>query len=165
MNRSNRDKKGYFVCEICGREVSKAYIILIERSELVACEQCSKHNKIIKELTSNEDKKAANISLKEDNKAEPELDIVSNYAELLSEALKRKGEDIDKIADILKIKRSYFRKILNGDIKPDIETAKRLESYFSIKLIVEVDESKDELKQSKIDSISLEDFVKKNKEE
>ena len=97
-----------------------------------------------------------------------QLDIVSNYLSLINSFLGKKGINLHQLARAVNVKESTLNKYFSGKIKLDIETAKKLENFFEIKLLEEVSEvntadymqSKDEDDDSN-QSLSLGDLIKK----
>lgn len=116
-------------CDICGRE-GALYKTLIENSEMDVCDSCSKFGK--KLTFSSQPKNDKKTALK--NKT---IFILIGYSKIIKEMREKLNLTQEELARKMNIKESVIHKIENGSIEPDIELAKKLEKFFSIKIISE----------------------------
>lgn len=134
-------KKNSLECEICGKKTDKLYKVEIEGSIAMVCEDCKVYGREIKE----ENKYSHKVSIRHKNTTtkylnkhykyeEPEEQIIENYASILRKAISNKYT-VEELAHNLGIKESYMRKIINGELTPSLEEAKRMEKVLGITLI------------------------------
>ena len=174
-----------FVCELCGRIVDKAYVVLIDGAEFIVCEHCKRYGKVIKVLESSPRKKAksresktpdmakrsqAHRSRSPDSILEDELVLVPDYGERIREERERRKLTIEELARRLGISASYLRRIEHQKVIPDERTVEKLEEFFGITLrtrddLVDVKVSDQEINYTPTlgDFIVLEDKGKKKK--
>lgn len=116
-------------CEFCGKVTSNVTTIKVAGTNMQACNDC-KH---LGKSTSNLNQKLAH-SFRYKKKTEPTYEIKNNYTSLLKSAMSKKGINLHDLAKTLNIKESSLNQYLSGKIKPDIQTARRLERYFEISI-------------------------------
>ncbi|MEM2121684.1 MAG: multiprotein bridging factor aMBF1 [Candidatus Woesearchaeota archaeon] len=128
-------------CEICGKEVEKLYLAMIEGSKLKVCNECSKLGKVLSVIR--EEKKEKDFVIVKKNKepvVEKEFVIVSDYGNIIRKARERLGLKLEEFAKKLSLKESFVHKLETFQAEPDLETAARLEKILHVKLIEEVQE-------------------------
>ncbi len=149
-------------CDMCGGE-GKLYKTIIEGAELNACSDCSKFGKviaIIKEESSEEIKKQT-------TRQETEKDILEVVVEDFADRVKKKREQLNltqkDFAKKLSEKESIIHKIETGSFVPPFGLAKKLERLLHIKLIEQHEESHKNPAKSKVDNLTIGDFIKTKK--
>ena len=152
-------------CELCGEVVDSTTTVRVAGSNMQACNKCKKLGKEV------EEKKQNNLSYsfrKRKKEGEVELNVIENYSSIINSALAKKGLNIHQLARMLNIKESTLNKYFTGKIKPDVQTAQRLEKFFEISLLEEKEAVNiEELMSNDEDSssLSLGDMIKKQMEE
>lgn len=122
-------------CESCGTNAPNLYKVKIAGSVMNVCGKCRKMGKDL-----DEKKSAPAYTFKHKKKDVVLEEVVNNYPSLINSALTKKGLNFHQLAKVLNIKESTINKYVTGKIKPDVETAKRIEKFLEIKLTEEVDE-------------------------
>jgi uncharacterized protein (TIGR00270 family) len=175
-----------FVCEICGRVVDRAYVVLIDGAEFIVCDRCKRYGKVIKVLESKDAKsllrqsetraqtktvsKPTLRSRSPDSLLEDELVLVPDYGERIREEREKRKLSIEELARSLGISSSYLRRIEHQKVIPDEKTIQKIEEFFGINLrtrdtLVDVKVSDQEINYTPTlgDFIVLEDKRKKEK--
>lgn len=140
-------------CDICGKEavLRKA---LIERCILNVCEDCVGHGVELEDK-----KKVENISKKEE--------IVESIIPDYQTRIKTRREELNlnqkQLALEINEKESVIHLIETGKLSPQINTAKKLENFLKISLIIKP-EREDGSKELKIDfknsNLTIRDLIK-----
>ncbi len=141
-------------CELCGRPDAKI-IALVEGVEMNVCEKCSKHGKIIRVIT--EEKETAK-SIKTE-KAEVELEVVDDFAEIIRKERERRGMTLKQLAAAIAEKESYIDRIEKDEVIPSEKVARKLEKFFNIKLLEEVVVSKESKEKTADEALTLGDVI------
>ena len=87
--------------------------------------------------------------------------VVSNYGSLIKNAREKMGLKQEELAKKLNEKESIIQKIETANFKPGMKLAKKLERFFGIKLIEEVEVEKVKIKKESSESFTLGHFIKK----
>ncbi|MFT4309503.1 MAG: multiprotein bridging factor aMBF1 [Candidatus Woesearchaeota archaeon] len=124
-------------CEMCGKEepLKKA---IIEGVDMRVCSSCAKYGKII------ESKPKPIIREKPKYKSfEPEYveEIIPQYNDIIRKAVMKTGIQEDAIAKRVGMKESVLKAYMRGSMKPSVDDAKKLEKYFTIRLIEKIKET------------------------
>jgi putative transcription factor len=143
-------------CEVCGEEEAE-FIVLIEGAKLHVCRDCAKRGRILAREAP--PPKAAVAFAKEPARAESELELVADYAEKIRSARERMKLNIDVLAELVKEKESYLRRIEAGKALPSEELARRLEKELGIQLFESVSSSSAAAQSDKPGEITLGDMV------
>lgn len=137
------------LCEMCGNKESTA-IAFVEGVELRTCLTCTRFGKVVKQL------RQQNIAyVKKEPKKEDKEKIylmISGYNNTIKKARERLGLKQEEVALKMAEKESVLNKVESGHHEPDVELAKKLEKFFQIKIIEEVESSKnvqEEIKRGK----------------
>jgi len=148
-------------CDMCGSE-GKLYQAVIEDAELNVCHECSKFGKVIGVVKQNE---VDNEAVKVSKEYKPEIMemIVQDYAEKIRKKRGSLGLKQEEFAKNISEKESLIQKIEAGHFEPSIGLAKKIGKFLKIKLTEEYEEKHEKQVQSKTDSFTLGDFIKKNK--
>jgi len=119
------------VCEMCGKDT---YLVKaeVEGTELKICQNCAKYGKVKEYRTPKSLKKARNYYPKSQG---AEYDLVLNYSQIIQKIRNQKGLDQEKFAKLINEKESVVQKWESGNLKPRIDTAKKLERLFNVELI------------------------------
>ena len=164
---TNNKKRGLHTknmnCEMCGKE-AELFKANIEGVVLTVCEKCGKFGKVISRVTkevSPSKVKSANILLQK--KVEIMQVIVENYAELIKRKREKMGLTQRDFSMKFSEKESLMHKIESGDIKPNLELAKKLEKLLGLKLVEQREDETGYKTQTKTDELTLGDFVKVRK--
>ncbi len=147
---------------MCGSE-GNLVKIRVAGSEMNVCSNCKKMG--------------AEVEKKEDYKhtfrhrvrsSEITEEVVSNFGSLINNALAKKGMDVHHLARGANIKESSLQKYLQGKLKLDVDTAKRLGKFLEIELVEEVEGGSvnldDVMAEESSSSMSLGDLIKKQME-
>jgi len=140
------------ICEICGAEIGgQGHTVRIEGAELLVCSSC--YRKYGKKKpgtfsimpTGREPKRTYKPRPKPQSTPRPQKplyteDIVEEYAEIVSEAIRRSGLSYEELSHRVGLSVNVLRRIAHGEYTPTIDEAKKLERYFRIKLIERVEE-------------------------
>ena len=114
-------------CELCGKDepLSKA---LVEGTMMAVCKVCGKFGKVLS---------APAITQKkvQQQKAEPSLDVVEDFAQKIRDAREKSGQTQKEFAMKLNEKESLLSKLETGAVKPSIPLAQKLEKLLKIKLV------------------------------
>lgn len=146
-------------CEMCGTsgELLRA---VIEDAELKVCSNCSMFGKVIgKVMTAMPDKHEKHLPKKD----EKILAIVENYGGLIKQKREQLKLSQKDFAKKLAVKESLIRKIEVGAVEPDIELALKLEKLMGLKLIKEKEEETITIPKTKMDELTVGDFIKVRK--
>ncbi len=136
-------------CEFCGKEVSSTVVVRSAGSNLNACHNCKHLGNVVETNDLNPLSHSFRRIKKTTNTT---FEVVQDYASQINRALANKGLNIKQLARVLNIKDTTLNKYCSGKIKPDVTTARKVESYFGIKLVEEVEAV----------SINEDDYVEKD---
>ena len=154
---------------MCGRE-GKVYRADVEGTELNICHHCSKFGKIKKEVKPPPSKKEVERRRKFEEEREKAREaeerkeiiqmVVDNYAALIKKARERKGLKQEEVANKINEKLSLIHQLETGHIGPSIKVAEKLEHFFGIKLIIEIEEEHGKIGKAASDEITIGDMIK-----
>lgn len=142
-------------CELCGKggDLVSAYI---EGVRLKVCSTCSEYGKVIQE-------KFVKPVEKKDIKVEEVVDVVlDDYSNIVKKARETKGLSQKDLAYKLNEKESIIAKMEQGNIKPDLDLARKLERFLGIKLILKEKIAEPPVLQVKTSGLTIGDFLKKS---
>ena len=124
-------------CEMCGAE-KELNTAIIEGVQMSVCINCSKYGKIVRIKPKPIVQERQRYRTKE-----PEYidEIVPNYSEIIRNSFTSKNIQEDALAKRIGMKESVFKAYIKGSIKPSLDDAKKLEKFFSIKLIERIKEN------------------------
>lgn len=112
-------------CEICGAFEENLLRTDVEGAILNLCRDCSKYGRVV-ETT------AVSSGSNLNERDEPQLK--SNYAEIISDELRKNNLSIAELADNLKCSPKDLKKVALGEIQPSDILVKKLEKFFKISL-------------------------------
>lgn len=146
------------LCDLCGKDDSLLRAE-IEGSQLNVCQNCGKFGKVLGKVAPKEEAKKP-AQLKSFIEKEIEERIISSYAQTIRKVREKRGLTVEDFAKLLNEKESSLHKWESGSIKPDLETAKKLEKILNITLIELVEEQKIKLERTNSGEITLGDVIK-----
>ncbi len=159
-------------CEICGKNNSLVKAI-VSGSELEVCEPCSKYGRVVKKMGAPNFQNPSHIGSANRLYAQPKprieepgLKIVENYGNTIQRAREKQKLSHDDLSKKIGEKESMLHHIEAQHHEPSIQVARKLEKFFGIKLVEELDavkaDQENRLQQSKKSSegMTLGDFMK-----
>lgn len=125
-------------CEFCGKESNSMVKVKIESSVMNACQSCSKLGKVVEE-----DRQVYSHTFTQKKKKidKNNVEVVQDYSSKINTVMGKRGINMKQLANTLNIKDTTLQKYLSGKVKMDVDTARKFENYFEIKLTEEVDAS------------------------
>jgi len=139
------------ICELCGRETSSLTKINAAGSIVKACDNCKSMGKVL-DVEKNINQKHSFYKRKKET---TEYEVMHNASSIVNSNIAKKQLTIQQLARQLNIKESSLNKILSGKVSFDLGTARKLETFFEVKLTQEVEES----------NFNIEDVMSDDKEE
>lgn len=125
-------------CEICGKEVLEELVsVRIEGSVMKGCKACARHGETVLEKKGRP--QASTSPGAPVQRIEKTMDMVEDYARLIRENREKKGLTQDQLGSKINEKGSVISRIESGHMMPDLKVAKKLEKFFSIKLLIELE--------------------------
>jgi len=125
------------ICELCGNNASSLIKINVAGSTVNTCNNCKSMGKVL----NYEKKENQKHSFYKRKKEITEYEVISNASSIVNSNIGKRGINIQQLARQLNIKESSLNKILSGKVSFDLSTARKLETFFEIKLTQEVEES------------------------
>lgn len=153
-------------CELCGTSVNYSLLSVKIAGGLVSvCKGCKEMGTAVDSIPTN----LSHTFRRRKNEVLTKEEVVKNFNSVVNSSLAKKGLNIQQLARMLNIKESTLNKMLTGKIQPDIQTAKRLENFFEIKLVEIVDVDNEDFSDSIVSesdttAVTLGDLLKKAKE-
>ncbi|MDE1856935.1 MAG: TIGR00270 family protein [Candidatus Micrarchaeota archaeon] len=124
-------------CELCGRKTEDIYVISIEGTEMRACVNCAKGNKVVrKELAADRAKaspKRASTSAPRVSSDE-EAQIIMGYGKAIKDARERMQLPLKVLAEMINEKEHFLSRVEEEQTLPTITLTKKLEKALKIKL-------------------------------
>ena len=148
-------------CELCGQKSERLKKVKIDSAIMSVCQKCEKfgiplENMRVQNVASPQKpttpifipqgrpmpkmtggNQSRNFRRKRDSDIE-NLEIVPDFNELIKSARTKIGISQDEMADRIKEKRTLIAAIERGSIKPDIKTARKLESLLNINIVEKI---------------------------
>lgn len=118
------------LCDLCGSS-KVGFVCAVEGSEVTVCSPCSKYGQVIRSL--DEQPIKATIHASREERVE---ELVPDFSRLIRQKREASCMTQEDFAKKVGEKLSILHKLESGQIKPDLETAKKLERKLGIKLIV-----------------------------
>jgi putative transcription factor len=126
-------------CEMCGTE-KELMTALVEGVEMSVCISCSKYGKAVQKKTA-----PKTIVHEKQRYAAPVPEyvdeIVQGCSDIIRRAATKKNIQEDALAKRIGMKESVLKAYMKGSMAPSIEDARKLEKFFSIKLVERVKEN------------------------
>ncbi|MCX8178759.1 MAG: multiprotein bridging factor aMBF1 [Candidatus Aenigmarchaeota archaeon] len=132
-------------CCICGKEQKELVRIALEDAIVDVCNSCSTFGQKV-----NVKPKEPIYAIKD--KKDDDFEIIENFGEVIKKAREKNGIERKDFAAKIKESEKLIRKIESGDIKPDLNLAKKIEKELKIKIIekAEKDFQKREIKKAEL---------------
>ena len=143
-------------CELCGKEIRRGYLILIEGAKLIACEECAERGEIIRPVFEQEIRKE---SVRGEEREEVFV-LVEDYGQRIRSARERRGWKIEELARRIGVKESTLRKIEEGKLPPSEDVARKLERVLNIKLYEPLEEEEELGEEEHEFTLTLVDVVR-----
>lgn len=127
-------------CEMCGAS-GQMFVTMIEGVKLSVCQKCSSLGKVLKEVAPPTPQKKKTVSsAKPTAHARIIQVIVGDCANRIRQAREKSGLSQKEFAMKLSERESLIQHLENGQTKPSVEMARKLERLLNIKLIEEMKE-------------------------
>ena len=125
-------------CEICGREITKSTVnVRIEGSQMKTCIPCSRLGERI--FQKKQTPTVKTTPQRPIPKPEKILELVDDYSVLVRKNREKKGLTQDQLGEKINEKGSVISRIESGHMGPDTKITKKLERFFSINLLEELE--------------------------
>lgn len=126
-------------CDLCGKEIKKAYRVKMDGVILDVCEECKQYADEVLGIV--EEKKEKSQTSKKPIKEEifEEIEIVEDYGKIIKEKRVEMGLSIEDFSRILNEKESVIKRIEEEKMLPPEELAKKIERLLGIKLFKKVE--------------------------
>ncbi|MEM3422927.1 MAG: multiprotein-bridging factor 1 family protein [Candidatus Bilamarchaeaceae archaeon] len=118
-------------CDICGKPEIFG-IVEVEKAKLRVCRSCAYGKKVLYFLEEDEEQQPKRPSRQKPEEIE---EIVEGYGKIVRSAREKLGIPIEVLAEKIKENRRYMERIEREEVKPTLETARKLEKELGIKLI------------------------------
>ncbi len=153
------------LCDICGSKEATARA-LIEGTEMSVCQGCSSFGKVVTvirhELPARKKKAEPEHEelVAERSRGELVQLIVPDYGNIIKNRREKLDINQEDAAKKLCIKESLLHKIETGNFEPNIELARKLEKFFGIKLVEQVEEQTVHTTKPGSEELTIGDFIK-----
>ncbi|NOZ82933.1 MAG: TIGR00270 family protein [Euryarchaeota archaeon] len=122
-------------CEVCGGRISgKPHLVMIEGGKVRTCSRCARFGSEVREPKQVHHRRSKRVP-----RQEPELEPVDDYSERIRRAREARGLSQEELARMVQEKESVIARLEAGRMKPDLETARKLERVLEIELMVEAE--------------------------
>ncbi len=125
-------------CEMCGQPTSNPMKVLVEGTIMTLCPSCA--SKVKGKVVRDEGKIVKRSIKKKGGDMIDRYEIVEDYAKRIREARERLGMTRKELGIAVKEREVTIAKIERGELRPNLELARRLEKVLGIKLIVTEEE-------------------------
>lgn len=141
-------------CTLCGKTLSKMFLIEVEGSQIEVCEKCSNYGKIIREVKSSPKK----VQPPKEVKAEPERVLKPNFGMLIIQARRNLGLERKDFAMKISERESVIKRVESQQMRPDDKLIKKIESFLKIE-ITEIYEDKEVQKKTEKGTLTIGDII------
>jgi putative transcription factor len=125
-------------CEICGKEITgEPLVVRIEGSRVNTCRACARLGERVSGIREKQIQTAP--KRKPHVKVEKIVELVDDYANLVRKNREKIGLTQDQLGSKINEKGSVISRIESGHMEPDLKVAKKLERFFSITLLEELE--------------------------
>ena len=126
-------------CEVCGKPIyGRPHLVVIEGVVMRVCDECARLGKPYSPPPRRTGAQQRAPRLTEEDLED--LVLAPNYNRLIKEARERMGLTQEELAAKVGVKASVISKVESGKLRPDVPTARRLESVLKVKILTRVDE-------------------------
>lgn len=147
-------------CDLCGKICEEFYKALIEGTQLNVCLDCSKLGKVLSQVVKKKSEPEQKTTIqKKPGKIEIEYGIKEGYSELVKLKREKMGLTQKQLAEKVSEKESVITNIERGKLEPSIATAKKLEKFFGISLIEEVQMSSSVKEKKDSEVLTIGDLI------
>ena len=157
------------ICEMCGKKVSNLKTVLIEGSMLNVCPNCARFGKPVKpEIAATPVEIAQRLELREKRLRTKnvfeniENELVDDYAKKIRDARTKMNLTPEELGKRINEKKTVITKIESGNMKPDENLIKKLETTLNIKLTEKTKTEKVETKRTG-GELTIGDLIKREK--
>jgi len=155
------------LCDICGSKEATARA-LIEGTEMAVCQGCSRFGKTVSAIRHEQPvrKKTAEpeheelVAAAAGTRGEIVQLIVPDYGNIIKSRREKLDINQEDAAKKLCIKESLLHKIETGAFEPNIELARKLEKFYGVRLVEQVQEQKVVAAKSSSEELTIGDFIK-----
>jgi putative transcription factor len=146
-------------CELCGRPMDVAYVVMVEDVELRVCAKDAKGKKV---LRTSEDERARTKHKTTMPKKEEEQTLVENFGKVIQKARERMQLPIKVLAEMINEKETLLSRVEKEETLPSVTLTKKLEKALGIKLVEGEPEAKERVSfENRSDKATLGDFLGK----
>lgn len=125
-------------CDMCGKKDISPIKVKIEGTIMTVCSNCVRYGEKLEDPT----KRVNNFTTSRHKRVRVDPDenkfIVKDYGARIKQARESRGLKQEQVAKSLNEKESIFHKVESGNFKPSFKLARKIERFFSIRLIEEV---------------------------
>jgi len=123
-------------CDMCGKE-DQLFKTEIEGTMMNVCKNCASYGKVVGRLAIEQPfiEPEVEQTIIRSSKPIPIEIIVTNFASLIKSAREKKDLKQEEVAKLINEKESVLHHVESGKSIPDLTLARKLEKFFSIKLI------------------------------
>lgn len=159
------------ICELCGAEVPRTKLVMVEGAAVNACQRCEKYassgavktkeGKVMLPSVAERLGSRERRMRQKDVLTRGEKELVDDYPIRVRKGRQRAGMSQDDLAKQLNEKKSIIVKIENGDIRPTDKLISKLERALDITLkeYLEIEDAKAH-RDSSSGGMTLGDFIK-----
>jgi len=157
------------LCEMCGR-TADLVSAAIEGVPLTVCGTCAKYGTVNRHHSATVSSTLVNrrrvssdsLQYHSPPSAKPEYYVVDSYASLIRNVREKRGMTQKDFALLLQEKESFIGKWESAALKPDLETAKKLQKILGVTLIALDDDTvpTEKIEKNKSTEFTLGDFIK-----
>lgn len=147
-------------CELCGRDVAELKRAIIEGSEMMVCDGCTKYGKVI----AGKAKKSPEVNLKIKRKEEKDIyeemdkELVPDWAKKIRGERKKKGISREQLGARIGERTKIIAKLENEELHPTDEMVKNLEKELDITLLQEIGTAT--MKKKRMKELTIGDVIK-----
>ncbi len=154
-------------CELCGKEISQATTVSVEKSEIQVCQECKKYGKEV--FSSDEEDLSKNKVLERIKKRKrssqdtsfyggEEKELALDYSERIENARMEKDLTQEELAKVINEKKSVIAKLERNDMRPSDDLRGKLENTLDIELMEKI-ESKTTKSSGKSEGLTIGDLI------
>jgi len=145
-------------CDMCGADTF-LFLTMVEGTQLKVCKNCAKYGKIVGRVKSPIEQKKIE---KRRAVRQPELlqMIVEDYPKIIKKSREAMGLKQEELAQKIAEKESLIHHMENGQFKPSLGLARKLERFLRTKLIEQYEEKSGPTAKQSSGPITIGDLIK-----
>lgn len=148
---------------MCGKD-GQLLVAEIEGAEMKVCSGCAKYGKVKPSGFNRSDSDRNFASKNKPIKEAPEFKLVGNFSDKIKSARDARNLTQEEFARLINERESISSKWERGELKPSIETARKLEKVLGLILVIKEEHSSEKIEvDKKSNELTLGDFVKVRK--